>query len=65
MKKNNSQNEKRAQFSKDLDKLISGDYVLVPKEPTAEMERAGIGIVGFRARSAYKAMISAAEGANA
>ncbi len=25
---------KRAQFAKDLDKLISGDYVLVPKEPT-------------------------------
>ena len=29
--------DKRVQFAKDLDKLISGDYVLVPKEPTQEM----------------------------
>ena len=33
--------QKRQQFSKDLDKLISGDYVLVPKEPTQEMLNAG------------------------
>lgn len=33
---------KRVQFPKDLDKLISGDYVLVPKEPTREMERAAM-----------------------
>lgn len=33
---------KRAQFAKDLDKLIGGDYVLVPKEPTREMERAAM-----------------------
>ncbi|AVN18408.1 hypothetical protein C6N19_10950 [Acinetobacter pittii] len=55
--------QKRAQFAKDLDKLVSGDYVLVPKQPTKEMEQAGIGVVGFKARQAYKAMINAAQGA--
>ena len=30
MKNNKQINSKRAQFAKDLDKLISGDYVLVP-----------------------------------
>jgi hypothetical protein len=34
MKNNKQPNNKRAQFTKDLDKLISGDYVLVPKQPT-------------------------------
>lgn len=33
---------KRAQFAKDLDKLIGGDYVLVPKEPSLEMEKAAM-----------------------
>lgn len=33
--------EKRAQFVKDLDKLVGGDYVLVPKEPTQKMLNAG------------------------
>lgn len=56
---------KRAQFTKDINKLISGDYVLVPKQPTKEMEQAGIGIVGFKARQAYKAMINAAQGVEA
>ncbi|HGH3665244.1 TPA: hypothetical protein ACJK7M_001125 [Acinetobacter baumannii] len=54
--------QKRVKFPKDLDKLVSGDYVLVPKNPTKEMEQAGIGIVGFKARQAYKAMIAAAQG---
>lgn len=58
-------NKKRAQFSKDLDKLVSGDYVLVPKQLTKEMEQAGIGIVGFKARQAYKAMINAAQSVEA
>ncbi|MFW1840022.1 hypothetical protein ACG9XS_15945 [Acinetobacter gyllenbergii] len=53
---------KHGRFSKDLNKLISGDYVLVPTQPTKEMEQAGIGIVGFKARQAYKAMIAAAQG---
>lgn len=56
---------KRSNYIKDLDKLLSGDYVLVPKEPTKEIEQAGIGIVGFKARQAYKAMIAVAQGANA
>lgn len=56
--------DKRAEFAKDLNKLISGDYVLVPKQPTVEMEQVGIGIVGFKARQAYKAMIKAAQGAS-
>ncbi|MFV5413882.1 hypothetical protein [Acinetobacter baumannii] len=54
--------QKRAQFTKDLDKLVSGDYVLVPKNPTKEMERVGIEVVGFRARKAYMAMVAAAQG---
>ena len=39
---NNLKPQKRHRFIKDLDKLMSGDYVLVPKEPTPEMERAGM-----------------------
>ena len=35
-------NQKRQQFTKDLDKLVSGDYVLVPTTPTPEMERAAL-----------------------
>ncbi len=67
--KTNSKNKselKRAQFSKDLDKLISGEYVLVPKQPTAEMERAGMAVGGgFLAIKIFKTMCAAAEGAKA
>lgn len=53
----------RACFIKDLDKLISGDYVLVPKEPTAEMERAGMAAGGgFLTITIFKTMIKAAQG---
>ena len=38
--------------------------VVVPVEPTKEMEKVGIGIVGFRARQAYKAMVEAARSVN-
>ncbi len=54
---------KRAQFAKDLDKLISGDYVLVPKQPTAEMERAGMKAGGgFLTITIFKTMVAAAQG---
>ncbi|WP_151979738.1 hypothetical protein [Acinetobacter guerrae] len=54
--------EKRAQFAKDLDKLVSGDYVLVPKQPSAEMERAGMNAGGgFLACHVFKAMCTAAQ----
>jgi hypothetical protein len=39
MKNNKQPNNKRAQFTKDLDKLISGDYVLVPKQPTMKWSK--------------------------
>ncbi|MCU4378247.1 hypothetical protein KTH36_07575 [Acinetobacter haemolyticus] len=55
----------RTAFIKDLDKLISGDYVLVPKQPTAEMEQAGIKAgAGFLAIHIFKAMCAAASGAS-
>ena len=50
---------KRAQFAKDLDKLISGDYVLVPKNPDAAMEKAGIE-AGAAAEAATTAGVSTA-----
>ena len=40
--KQNGVDVKRAQFTTDLDKLVSGDYVLVPKTPTPAMERAAM-----------------------
>lgn len=56
---------KRAQFAKDLDKLISGDYVLVPKNPDAAMEKAGIEAgAGFLATAIFKAMLVAAQEAS-
>lgn len=56
---------KRAQFAKDLDKLISGDYVLVPKEPTVLMEKAGMEAgAGFLATAIFKAMVVAAQEAS-
>lgn len=63
MKNNKQPNNKRAQFTKDLDKLISGDYVLVPKQPTDEMERAGMAAGGgFLAIKIFKTMVAAAQG---
>ena len=57
--------DKRAQFAKDLDKLISGDYVLVPKEPTVLMEKAGMEAgAGFLATAIFKAMVVAAQEAS-
>lgn len=65
--------QKRQQFSKDLDKLISGDYVLVPKEPTQEMLNAGHIVMNpvkgsdvhaytnAKRRECYQAMIAAAQ----
>ena len=67
---------KRAQFAKDLDKLSSGDYVLVPKEPTQKMLNAGHIIMNSvkgsdvhsatnaKRRECYKAMIEAAQEAS-
>lgn len=57
-------NRKRADYSKDLDKLISGDYVLMPKEPTARMMDAG-SAAKFEYDTVgdiYQAMIKAAQG---
>ena len=65
--------QKRAQFAKDLDKLVSGDYVLVPREPTQAMiHAANVAMNPHRAHwvhpvtctnrtKVYKAMISAFE----
>lgn len=65
MKNNKQPNNKRAQFTKDLDKLISGDYVLVPKQPTDEMERAGMAAgAGFLAIKIFKKMVEAAQEAS-
>ncbi|MGY3823120.1 hypothetical protein [Acinetobacter haemolyticus] len=67
---------KRIQFAKDLDKLISGDYVLVPKEPTQKMLNAGHVVMNpvkgsdvhvytnAKRRECYKAMIAAAQEAS-
>lgn len=58
--------QKRAQFAKDLDKLVSGDYVLVPKQPTEEMERAGMAAgAGFLAKAVYQAMVKSSQGVKA
>lgn len=37
--------QKRQQFAKDLDKLVSGDYVLVPKNPSFEMLVNGLAVI--------------------
>ncbi|MDV4263341.1 hypothetical protein ACG9XY_12505 [Acinetobacter seifertii] len=62
---------KREKFAKDLDKLMSGDYVLVPREPTEAMIHAGnVAMNPHRAewvhpvtctnrKKVYKAMIEA------
>lgn len=56
---------KRSNFIKDIDKLLSGDYVLVPKQPDASMERAGMEAgAGFSACRVFKAMCAAAQGAS-
>ncbi|MGB9040319.1 MAG: hypothetical protein WCC23_17675 [Acinetobacter calcoaceticus] len=58
--------QKRAQFAKDIDKLISGDYVLVPNQPTEEMERAGMEAgAGCLAKAVYQAMVNSAQGVKA
>lgn len=58
-------NAKRADFSKDLDKFVSGDYVLVPKRPTEEMEKAGMAAGGgFLTITIFKAMVEAAQGSS-
>ncbi|RTY11201.1 hypothetical protein EKS29_07710 [Acinetobacter baumannii] len=58
--------QKRPQFTKDINKLVSGDYVLVPKQPTEEMERAGMEAgAGFLAKAVYQAMVNSAQGVKA
>lgn len=65
--KQKSIHQKRGQFSKNLDKLVSGDYVLVPKEPTEAMieaahsrfEKTSCGPIGT-----YKAMLEVASNEN-
>ncbi|MDA0698073.1 MAG: hypothetical protein O2793_16955 [Proteobacteria bacterium] len=62
---NNLKPQKRHCFIKDLDKLMSGDYVLVPKEPTPEMERAGMEAGGgLGAIKIFKKMAEAAQGSS-
>ena len=54
--------QKRQKFIKDLDKLISGDYVLAPKEPTKEMERAAMEAgAGFLFASIWTAALNASQ----
>ncbi|WEI18181.1 hypothetical protein PY247_18210 [Acinetobacter proteolyticus] len=56
---------KRKNFIKDLDKLLSDDYVLVPKQPDAAMEKAGMEAGGgFLAIHIFKTMCAAAQGSN-
>lgn len=37
--------QKRAQFAKNIDKLVSDEYVLVPKKPTQEMIVSGLAVI--------------------
>nr|WP_298892199.1 hypothetical protein [uncultured Acinetobacter sp.] len=53
---------KRRDFAKDLDKLIDGDYVLVPKNPTKEMERAAMEAgAGFLFEGIWAAALNASQ----
>ncbi|EHU1514740.1 hypothetical protein ABTD92_17945 [Acinetobacter baumannii] len=55
-------NELRAELEKAKAKAVPEGYVLVPKEPTEVMERAGFDKgAGFLANSIYKAMVEASE----
>ncbi|RYL25165.1 hypothetical protein [Acinetobacter piscicola] len=55
-------NQKRQQFTKDLDKLISGDYVLAPKEPTPLMEQKGMECGGgILTKKIYQEMLAVAQ----
>ncbi|POZ05025.1 hypothetical protein C3415_19615, partial [Acinetobacter baumannii] len=52
----------RAELEKDKAQAVPECYVLVPKEPTEVMERAGFDKgAGFLANSIYKAMVEASE----
>ncbi|WP_228129299.1 hypothetical protein [Acinetobacter colistiniresistens] len=54
---------KRSNFIRDLDKLLSGDYVLVPIQPDAVMEKAGMEAGGgFSTIQIFKTMCAAAQG---
>ena len=64
-------NQKRQQFTKDLDKLVSGEYVLVPKNPTFEMLVNGLAVIAtgvgksdieFELRKIWEKMIDASQG---
>lgn len=65
--KDTSVQQKRGHFVKDLDKLVSGDYVLVPKQPTEAMieaahlifEQTSCGPIGT-----YKAMLEVVSNEN-
>ena len=55
-------NQKRQDFKKDIDKLISGDYVLMPKVATPVMERAGMeNGGGILTQKIYQAMVNASQ----
>ena len=59
--------ESNALLSASLDaiqKLGSGDFVLVPKEPTLEMCHHGRNTQSFKVQDIYKAMIEAQEPSN-
>lgn len=69
--KQKSIHQKRGQFSKDLDKLVSGDYVLVPKNPSFDMIVDGLAVIAtgvgvqdieFEVRKVWEKMIEAAQG---
>ncbi|ADX02998.1 hypothetical protein [Acinetobacter baumannii] len=62
--------QKRAQFAKDLDKLVSGDYVLVPKKPSFDMIVDGLAVIAtgvgvqdieFEVRKIWEKMINASQ----
>lgn len=69
--KQKSIHQKRGQFSKNLDKLVSGDYVLVPKNPSFDMIVDGLAVIAtgvgvqdieFEVRKVWEKMIEAAQG---
>lgn len=57
---NMNTNQKRQQFVKDLDKLVSGDYVLAPKVPNEKQKRTAMFVIAQNGNAidAYKAMLA-------
>lgn len=63
-------NQKRQDFKKDLDKLMSDDYVLVPKNPSFEILVNGLAVIAtgvgvqdieFEVRKIWEKMIDASQ----